>query len=489
MKKILNVQNWTLLAFCIVMTLVAVSNSFTFVGLIEDGAYRFFEALTCENFILGMSGSETIPYNVRYFPSILAHASVGFSAQYLGILNIKYLLYIFTFMSYFKWIICLIIIYLNLPKDKKEIFEIILLSFLITFTFTSYQIWAENIMTGLFIWIPFVIFYYVDFDKLTVFNKFCIVIFSFVLISSHQMVLVFIPGLLIIAIKKNISARNLNISSRIALEISYIFLVFAIIFNILSMFGGLSDNYTGQTQKYMSITLLLENTAFVLFCSGTMIILLLSFFKNNTKYDKVKYFITVIFAFYIFHLFLFQIPTHSNFSNVTLGFHIPLFFFILMIFIGLFKIKIEYKYIKLINLALCLLICLNSIHYGLFWKRYLTNINEYILKNENITITFSDKRIWKYPTVMGIGADVANNLIQYRTCHPKYILYILIFMPHLFDKYKFNNFISLKTPKDYRCNSTKHTTTYFVIQRKETLKQFGMDVDSYVRVNKKYLLQ
>lgn len=491
MKKILDMQNLTLLVFCIVMTVVSVLNSFMFVGLIEDGAHRFFEALTCKNFLLGMSGSEIIPYNFRYFPSILEHGSVGFAAQYLGIFNVKYLLYIFTLMSYFKLAICLIIIYLNLPKNKKQFFEITLLSFLVTFTFTSYQIWAENIMTGLFIWILFVIFYYVDFDKLTVFNKFCIVIFSFVLISSHQMVLAFIPFLLIIAIKKNISARNLKISSIIALKISYIFLFFAIIFNIFSMFEGLSDNYTGQTQKYMSITLLLENTDFVLFCSGIMMILVLSFFKNNTKYDKVKYFITVIFVFYIFHLFLFQIPTENNFSNITLGFHIPLLFFSIIVLIGLLKIKIEYKYIKLINLTLCLLIYLNSIHYGLIWKLYLTSINQYIINNKKITVSYSDKREDVYPILTQGSEDEIEKIFpsQYNSVHSDYILYILIFMPNLFDKYNFNNFVSIKTPPGYICNSAKHSTTYFVIERRDNLKKFGIDIDSYVRVNKNYLLQ
>ncbi|MDD5022445.1 MAG: hypothetical protein PHR82_10015 [Endomicrobiaceae bacterium] len=486
MNKILDIKHLSFLVCGIVLTFVAVFHSFMYSGLIEDGAYRFFEALTSENFLVGMSGSERIPYNVRYFPSILSHASVGFSLHYLGIFNIKYLLQIFTFFSFFKFLIVLVVIYFNLPRNKKEIYEVILLSSLITFTFASYQIWAENVMTGLFIWVLFAIFYYVDFDKLTTFNKFCMVIFSFVLISAHQMVLVFIPVLLIIAIKKNISARNLKISSRIALEISYIFLVFAIIFNIFTMFGSDSaEHYTGQTQKYMSISLLLENTDFALFCSGIMLILLLSFFKSNKKYDYAKYFITVVFGFYNLNLFLFQIPTYSKFTNVTLGFHIPLAFFMLLICIGFLKIKLEYKYMRIINLTLCLLICLNSIHYGLSWKRYLTNINEYIIKHEKITIAFSDKKRWRYPIEMSEGEPP----MIYKTCHSRYILYILVFMPYLFDKYNFDNFIALKTPKGYRCNDPKHSTTYFIIQRKDILKKIGIDIDSCVRVNKDYLLK
>ena len=177
MKKISDIKNLSFLVSVIVLTIVSVFNSFMYVGLLEDGAYRFFEALTHDRFLLGSGHFDCIPYNLRYFSSIVYHFAVGFSVNCLNILNIKYLLYLFTFFSYFRYVIILIIIYLNLPKNKKHNFEIILLSFLLTFTFTSYQIWAENLMTGLFIWVLFAIFYYVEFNELTLFNKICIVFF------------------------------------------------------------------------------------------------------------------------------------------------------------------------------------------------------------------------------------------------------------------------------------------------------------------------
>lgn len=491
MKKILDVQNLTLLVFGIVLTVIAVFNSFMFMGLIEDGAYRFFEALTCKNFFLGQGATNISPYNLRYFPSIFSHFTVGFFVNYLGVLNIKYLLYLFTFVSYFKFIIFLIIIYLNLPKNKKDIFEIILLSFLITFTFTSYQVWAENMMTGLFVWVLFVIFYYVDFDKLSVFNKFCIVIFSFMLISSHQMVLVFIPFLLIIAIKKHMTTQNLKISSEILLRVSYIFLFVAIPFNIFGMFDIFFKTvaYAGQTQKYMDLSPLLGNNAFLMMFLVIITILILSFCKNDKKYDRLKYIVTATLALYILFLLLFKIPTENKFANITLGFHIRLFFFSLLLCIGFLKIKIEYKYIKIINLTLCLLIYMNSLYCGLFWKLYLTNINQYIIDNKKITLGFSEKQISVYPIVTASGEQENIFPGEYRTCHPKYILYLSIFMQGLFSKYDSDKYILIKTPKGYYCNDSKHSTTFLIIKGKDALKRFGIDIDSIVRVNKNSLLQ
>jgi hypothetical protein len=486
MKKILDIQNLTLLIFTIVLTVVAVFNSFMFVGLIEEGACRFFETLTRENFLLGQDASNVFPYNLRYFPSIFEVFSVGFAINYLEILNIKYLLYIFTFVSYFKFIIFLVIVYLNIPRNKKDVFEIILLSLLLTFTFTSYQIWAENLMTGLFIWVLFVIFHYVDFDKLTVFNKFCIVIFSFILISSHQMVLIFIPFLFAMAVKKHKSSQRLKMSSEIVLWISYIFLITAIIFNILAICGiynmQFGSPYAGQLQKYMSIRLVFEDTSFVLTGLFIMIIFVLSFFKKDKKYNKIKYFITITLAFYILYLLLLKIPTEGKFPNITFGFHMLLLFFILIICIGFLKIKIGYKYIRIINLTLCLVIYLNSINYGLFWKHYLTNINQYIINNKKITVGFSEKRVWLYPILSKGREDETEKIfpVEYRTSHANYILYILIFMPYLFDKYKFNDFILINTPKEYIDDVVWQVTINF----KDRLKKFGIDVDSYIKINK-----
>ncbi|GAB1402353.1 hypothetical protein MASR1M68_12640 [Elusimicrobiota bacterium] len=493
MNKILGIKYLSFLVFGIVITFIAVFNSFMYVGLIEDGAYRFFEALSHKNFILGSGGFPFFPYNLRYFSSMFSHLAVGLSINYLDIINIKYLLYIFTFVSYFKVLIILGVIYLNLPKNKKQVFEIILFSFLLTFVFTIYQVWGENVITGLFIWVLFVIFYYVDFDKLTVFNKFCIVIFSLMLISSHQMVLIFIPILLIIAVKKHISVRNLKLSSEIALRISYILLLIAMPFNFFSAFDMFWDvpSYSGHVGGYASIKYLFSNTPFFLTCVFIMLILILSVVYNDKKNDNIKYLTTGALLYIILKLLLLKLPTESNFSTITLGFHIPLLFLILLICIGFFKIKIKYKYIRLINFTLCMVIYINAFHYGLFWKQYLTDINQYIVYNKKITVDYSHAKEKTYPILMR-GNENEKEIIfpeSYHTNHSDYILYILIFMEGLFGKYSFNDFVSIKTLPGDVCNDVKNPTRFLLIKRKANLKKIGIDIDSFIKVNNTAILK
>ena len=126
----------------------------------------------------------------------------------------------------------LFIIYLNIPEYKREIFEIILLSFLICINFMIYQIWTENFITGLFLWIVFVIYYYIDFDKLSKINLISLIVFSLCLISSHPMTAVFALPMIIFAIIKQYNTKNISNSTKFCLAISYILLFIAFVFNL-----------------------------------------------------------------------------------------------------------------------------------------------------------------------------------------------------------------------------------------------------------------
>lgn len=484
MKQTINniIKHSTLLFPCAILLIVAVFNSFMYTGLTEDGAHHFFEALTCDNFLLGHEGINIFPYNLRYFPNILSHISVGIAASCFCIFDIKYLVYIFTFVSYLQPIIFLVIIYFNIPKNKKDNYQIILLSFLMCFVFMTYQIWSENLMTGLFLWIIFVIYYYIDFDKLTVFNKFCIAIFSFMLISSHQMVSFFIPILFIIAVKKHINTHKIMISSHIVLGLSYIFFVCALVFNIQYMFS-LANVY----KDYVTLNSFF-NIDFLMFFISIMIVLIISLFKYNKKYNLIKYFVLFVVSVYILYLLLFDIPIQGKFPSRIIGFYIPLFFLMLIICIDFFKITIEYKYIRIINAVLCLLILLNTVHYGLFWKQYLKSINQYIVDNKMITVRLDEQQENSYPILAEINDEQRYYPVKFYTCHPKYILYILIFIEKLFNKYNFKDYVSIKTSQSYLCNDPNHPTTHFIIRKKNVLKKFNIDVDSFVKLNNSRLL-
>ena len=479
MKKIFNIiiKYSSLLLPGIILLIIAIFNSFMYIGLVEDGAHHFFESLTCDNFLLGHEGINILPYNLRYFPNILSHISIGIAVNCFGVFDIKYLVYIFTFASYLQPIIFLGIVYFNIPKNRKDNFQIILLSFLMCFAFMTYQIWSENLMTGLFLWIIFVIYYYTDFDKLTVFNKFCIVIFSFMLISSHQMVLFFIPILFIIAVKKHINTQKIMISSYIVLILSYVFFAVALVFNIPYIFS-LTDVY----KDYVTFSSFF-NIDFLLFLILIMIALILSLFKYNKKHNLMKKVILFGVSVYILYILLFDIPIQGKFPSRIIGFYIPLFFLMFIICIDFLKITIEYKYIRIINAVLCLLILLNTVYYGLFWKQYLKSINQYIVDNKAITVNLDEQYEGSYPILTGINDKQKRYPVKFYTCHPGYILYILIFIEKLFNKYNFKDYISIKTPKSYRCNDPNHPTTHFIIRKKNVLKKYDIDVDSLVKVN------
>lgn len=148
---------------------------------------------------------------------------------------------------------------------------------------------------------------------------------------------------------------------------------------------------------------------------------------------------------------------------------------------------IEYKYIRIINAVLCLLILLNTVYYGLFWKQYLKSIDKYIVDNKMINVRLNEQQENSYPILMGINEEQKYYPVKFYTCHPKYILYILIFIEKLFDKHNFKDYILIETSQSYRCNDPNHPTTHFIIRKKNVLKKFNIDVDSFVKVNNSIL--
>ncbi len=206
-------ENISILTVLICFLFIAIFNAFMHIGIIEDGYHHFWEALLAENIWIGHDGTTAFPFNSRYFPSLIQHFSVGILVL-LGVTNIKILLFVFTVTSYLLPVIILLIIYLNIPREKKNCFEIILLYFFTCMNFMIYQIWTENFLTGLFLWVIFVIYYYNDFDRLSKFNLLTLVLFSICLISSHPMTAVFVVPMIIFAIIKQYRTKNISSSTK-----------------------------------------------------------------------------------------------------------------------------------------------------------------------------------------------------------------------------------------------------------------------------------
>ena len=155
-------ENISMLIVLICFLFIAIFNAFMNIGIIEDGCHHFWEALIAENIWTGHEGTSSFPFNSRYFPSLIQHLSVGILVL-LGITNIKIILFIFTLTSYLLPILILLLIYLNIPKHKRNCFEIILLYFLTCMNFTMIEVFLELFLMlyGVVFIFPFLVLFLV----------------------------------------------------------------------------------------------------------------------------------------------------------------------------------------------------------------------------------------------------------------------------------------------------------------------------------------
>ncbi|MDD5021944.1 MAG: hypothetical protein PHR82_07460 [Endomicrobiaceae bacterium] len=431
MKKILDFLTGSdsLYVLCLVLFAVAFINSFFYIGLIEDGVHHFWEALTRDNVFIGHDGINAFPYNTRYFSSLFPHLVTGITAL-LGLsLNIKHLLFLFTFLTYVTPILFLIIIYLNIPKEKKNNFEIIVLSFLICILFMAYQIWTENFITGLFLWTVFSIYFYADFKNLSKLNKVSLIIFPFILISSHPVTAIIGPVLLVYGFSKYYHIKQ-QIKSKNIILISFIILLTAILFNTYYILNPVVDG----KDAYYKLEIL-RNFDFFIFSICILTILLIS----SQKLDKyLTVLLTLIFMAVIVYHTLFNIETYLNFNYRVLGFIIPLFFIIAIIIFRLLNIQIRYKVIRLLNYVLMSVFLLNTYHYGNNWKTHLKSFEQYLEYNKEIVLVEKN----------GFCPN-STSVKCYKLYHNHSMPFITILLPKLFSNENLNYVITVKTGEKF----------------------------------------
>lgn len=397
-------ENISILIVLICFSFIAIFNAFMNVGIIEDGAHHFFEALVAENIWTGHEGVNIFPFNSRYFPSLIQHLSVGILIL-LGITNIKTLLFVFTLTSYLLPIIVLLIIYLNIPREKKNCFEIILLYFLTCMNFMIYQIWTENFVTGLFLWLIFVIYYYVDFDKLSNFNLISLITFSVCLISSHPMTAVFVIPMVVFAIIKQSKTINVSKKTNKILVLSYILLFIAFVFNLYFIIKPiyLKDDYFSLY--------FFKNCVFIYFFISILVVLILSLI-NNKKLKYIFYFVTFLICIGILNFVLLEIKSSDGYMYRVLGFYVPVLLMLFILFKDFYKFTMSYNYIKSINFILIIIFLCHSVLYGTMWKKYLIDVKNIMITNEQIKVI---------------------QLSKYSLCHFYTIPYDCVFIPVLFD--------------------------------------------------------
>lgn len=428
---------------CIILFAVATINSFMYIGLLEDGHHHFWEALTSRNIFLGHEGFSHFPFNSRYFPTILNHLSVGLSVA-LGIISIKSLLFIFTFVSYITPAFVLIIIYLNIPDDKKNAFEIILLSFLMCLVYMIYQIWTENLITGLFVWVVFVIYYYSNFNNLSKFNIISLILFSTMIISSHPMAAVFSPILIVTGIIKYFNTKNLKPSTNIAITSSFILLFFALLFNIYFIIHPIFP-----INDYLSLKIF-KNINFIFFLISVLFILYLSFSKQGKVKCQSCTISFFILCALLVNILTFNVRTSIGFVYRVLGFYLPLFFIILILITEKLKLSVKTINIKILNIVLCFIILTNSFHYGISWKEYINSLEHDITKSKKANIT---------------------EVMKYHIYQQYSLPFILIFIPSLSNNKNLKKYLPV-----YFFEESVHE----IINRKKSLKKFNIDIDDII---------
>lgn len=345
--------------------LISIYNSFMFIGIIEDGHHHFWEAITSVNPLVGHEGFNNFPFNSRLFPNFLSHSIVSFISKY-NICNIRNLLYIFTFVSYITPLFFLILIYFNLPKKHKNIFEFITLSFLLCLLFMMYQIWTENLLTGLFIYGLFTIYNYSDFNNLSKTNLISLPLFSIFIISSHPMVTIFIPILLLISIEKYIKGKNINLRTKIILLISFILLIYAFLFNCYYILNPIF-----LENSYFNFSIFFSYK-YILFFLPILLIIILSVFRFNKNITKP---ILIILLTLLFLISIFNFPPNLSFNFRTVGLYFPLIFLFFLLFLYIRNISINYNLIHILNIVLMLIIIINTIYYGSKWNNYIKELN------------------------------------------------------------------------------------------------------------------
>ncbi|MFA6913715.1 MAG: hypothetical protein WCQ83_00775, partial [Endomicrobiia bacterium] len=188
MKKLINILDKRFYLVCFtVLSGIALFNAVNFIGLWSDGIYWL-----CEFF-----DPKVHLDHGRLFTHIILHFPT-FIFKILDINNLNLLVILHGFWSYASTVLCLIIIYLTLPKNKKDWVVFPLLSYLICMIFTSYYIFHDSHLTAGLFWIILLIYLFSDLTKISFEKLLCLLIASFISIRAYQTMLFFSPLLLFV---------------------------------------------------------------------------------------------------------------------------------------------------------------------------------------------------------------------------------------------------------------------------------------------------
>lgn len=402
----------------------------------KNNSNKIFGALFYNRIYFENHYYEAFPCFSRYIPGIIPHLSVTLPHFLFGINDIRTLLKIFTFVLHFTPIIFLFIIYLLLPEKDK--FGIILLSFLSYIVYLRYYALSEIILATLFSWIIFIFYLYKDFDTLSPSKATIPILFSFFLIFCHPIVVLLIPILFVLGISK-ISKTNNKIL------IASLFLLFiAFIFNMFYVFSSL-----GRKDAFYSFESL--RTLNMYFIVSVILILIATSLKNKTIRAVLIILLSSVICITVLKTYY---PT--GFNSRIFAVYITFLFMLFMIFSFKFKIDINYKWIRFVNIILIASILTSSIVYAKIIYNHNAKIAKYMQNHEFI-------KMKKF----GPRYAVSNK--------NKYIAHTSLIMNSIFLNSSGHKCKILLTPEEADGYSVVFKT---IIYHTKFLKKYNIDIDT-----------
>lgn len=357
------------------LTVVFFINAFYNIALLDDGTWDFLNIL---NNIFWSNENRNYATFIVNLPMILA---IKFGSTDFNLFIIMQ-----GFWFFFVLLICLFIVYINIPKEHKNMFQFVLLAYLISMNFVGAYFSNKSFICAGLYWIIATIFIFEKFNTISFKKIFLLLICAFALIKNYQWSAIFALILffyMLVFIKKIDFNKNRN---QKIIKI-LLFLILAILFLLTPVW--VAKTYTEHSLHFMAISVspiyeFFSNPKIIHFLSAILLIALIIFFSFIKKYNNFK----KILLFLIFICFL-AIFANYNFLYAIegyriLNFFIPLICSCILFFVYKKKLFVNFRIIKILNLILLVFFIVNIVVITQKFNHKLNDIYGYIQKKEGL---------------------------------------------------------------------------------------------------------
>ncbi|MDD5020936.1 MAG: hypothetical protein PHR82_02225 [Endomicrobiaceae bacterium] len=364
------------------LTVVFFINAFYNIALLTDGTFNF------ANILIDLFWDEN-----RFFATFIVNLPMILAIK-LGCTDFNLFIIMQGFWFFFVTLICLFITYINIPKKHRNMFQFVLLSYLISMNFVGTFFSSKSFLCAGLYWIIAVVLIFENFNTISYKKLFLLLICSIFMIKNYEWSAVFALLFIIYYIFK---IKNINTYISLYKK-TLIYIIFFIFFlPILSfIFTWVTETefliYISKNpiQEMLVDSQLPQALIVIVFI---IMILFLSLKKNKSKITDSVLFLCFCCLLFIFinYNFLYSISSYRLFN-----FFLPLTFSLLIFLIYNKKIFVKFKIIKLLNFILLGLFIFNISVIAQKWNKSLNNIyyvlttNKGILKAEDYPLSLQE---------------------------------------------------------------------------------------------------